>query len=171
MESIAYTIPRYPNIGFLEKVDTTWLIIPKPGSIRMYTSGCPKNQNRCWNKIGSPPPAGSKKVVLKFLSVRSIVIPPASTGNDNNSRKAVISTDHTKSGSLCIVMPGPRMLNIVVIKFIAPKILLIPDRWRLKIAKSTAPPEWLAMLLNGGYHFCWKLQIHCHQSYNIARDV
>jgi hypothetical protein len=23
------------------------------------TSGCPKNQKRCWNKIGSPPPAGS----------------------------------------------------------------------------------------------------------------
>jgi hypothetical protein len=23
------------------------------------TSGCPKNQNRCWNNIGSPPPAGS----------------------------------------------------------------------------------------------------------------
>jgi len=23
------------------------------------TSGCPKNQKRCWNNIGSPPPAGS----------------------------------------------------------------------------------------------------------------
>ena len=39
------------------------------------TSGCPKNQNKCWNKIGSPPPAASKKEVLKFLSVNTIVIP------------------------------------------------------------------------------------------------
>jgi hypothetical protein len=39
------------------------------------TSGCPKNQKRCWNNIGSPPPAASKKDVLKFLSVKTIVIP------------------------------------------------------------------------------------------------
>ena len=30
--------------------------------------------------IGSPPPAGSKKLVLKFLSVNNIVIAPANTG-------------------------------------------------------------------------------------------
>jgi hypothetical protein len=33
------------------------------------------------------------------------------------------------------------MLNIVVIKLIAPKIEDIPDRCKLKIAKSTDPPE------------------------------
>jgi hypothetical protein len=33
------------------------------------------------------------------------------------------------------------MFNTVVIKFIAPKIEEIPDRWRLNIAKSTEPPE------------------------------
>jgi hypothetical protein len=36
-------IPAYSNIKKLIK----------------FTSGCPKNQNRCWNNIGSPPPAGS----------------------------------------------------------------------------------------------------------------
>jgi hypothetical protein len=56
----------------------------------MYTSGCPKNQNKCWYNTGSPPPFGSKKEVLKFLSVSSIVIAPAKTGNDNNNKKAVI---------------------------------------------------------------------------------
>jgi len=25
-----------------------WEIIPNPGKMRMYTSGCPKNQNKCW---------------------------------------------------------------------------------------------------------------------------
>jgi len=37
------------------------------------------------------------------------------------------------------------MLKIVVIKLIAPKILLAPDKCKLKIAKSTAPPEWLVI--------------------------
>jgi len=40
--------------------------------------------------------------------------------------------------------------NIVVIKFMAPKIELIPDKCKLKIARSTAPPEWLPMLDSGG---------------------
>ena len=70
-----------------------------------------------------------------------MVIAPASTGKDNKSKNAVTNTDHTKSGSLCIVIPGPRILNIVVIKFIEPKIDEIPDKCKLKIAKSTAPPE------------------------------
>ncbi|KAL1489874.1 hypothetical protein ABEB36_013802 [Hypothenemus hampei] len=34
--------------------------MPNPGRIRIYTSGCPKNQKRCWYRIGSPPNAGSK---------------------------------------------------------------------------------------------------------------
>ena len=89
-------------------------------------------------------------MVLKFLSVSNIVIPPARTGSDSNNRKAVIKTDQTKSGKRCMVMPGPRMLKTVVIKLIAPRILLAPDKWRLNMAKSTAPPEWLAMLLKGG---------------------
>lgn len=51
--------------------------------------------------------------------------------------------------SLCIVILGPHMLKIVVIKLIEPKIDETPDRWRLKIAKSTAPPEWLVIPLKG----------------------
>jgi hypothetical protein len=76
---------------------------------------------------------------------------PAKTGRESNNKKAVISIDQTNKGSLCIVIPGARILKIVVIKFIAPRILLIPDKCRLKIAKSTAPPECEAMLLRGGY--------------------
>ncbi len=48
--------------------------------------------------MGSPPPAGSKKVVFRFRSVRSIVIPAANTGNDRSSKTAVINTDQTKRG-------------------------------------------------------------------------
>jgi hypothetical protein len=39
IENIAYTIPRYPNTGLPENVDTTCDTIPNPGIIRMYTSG------------------------------------------------------------------------------------------------------------------------------------
>jgi hypothetical protein len=43
-----------------------------------------------------------------------------------------------------------RMLKIVVIKLIEPKIEETPDKWRLKMAKSTDPPEWLVIPLKGG---------------------
>jgi hypothetical protein len=85
-------------------------------------------KKRCWYKIGSPPPLGSKKLVEKLRSVRSIVIAPASTGRERRRRNAVISTLHTKSGRRCMSNPGPRMLKMVVIKLIAPKILLAPDK-------------------------------------------
>jgi hypothetical protein len=91
--------------------------------------------------MGSPPPAGSKKLVLKFLSVSNIVIPPAKTGKDNKSNTAVIKTAHTNKGNLCIVIPGALIFKIVVIKLLAPSIELTPARCKLNIAKSTAPPE------------------------------
>jgi len=106
----------------------------------MYTSGCPKNQNRCWNKIGSPPPVGSKNVVLKFRSVNNIVIAPASTGRERSSKIVVINTDQTKRLSRSQIIPGARILITVVMKFTAPKIEEIPAKWREKIAKSTPPP-------------------------------
>lgn len=48
--------------------------------------------------MGSPPPAGSKKVVFKFPSVSSIVMPAASTGRDRSRRMAVIETDQMNKG-------------------------------------------------------------------------
>jgi len=87
---------------------------------------------------------------LKFLSVNNIVIPPAKTGNDNNNKIAVINTAQTNSGNLCIVIPGVLIFKIVVIKLEAPKIELIPAKCKLKIAKSTEPPEWYSILDRGG---------------------
>lgn len=95
---------------------------PNPGRIRMYTSGWPKNQNRCWYKIGSPPPAGSKKDVLKFRSVSNIVIAPAKTGRESSRRIAVINTDQTKSGIFSNLIVFRRRFIIVVVKLIAPRI-------------------------------------------------
>ena len=63
---------------------------------------------------------------------------------------AVINTAHTNNGILCIVIPGARIFRIVVMKFIAPNIEEIPAKCKLKIAKSTEPPEWNSMLDKGG---------------------
>jgi len=52
----------------------------------------------------------------------------------------VISTDQTKSGILYKYKPLARILKIVVIKFIAPKIEDIPAICKLNIAKSTELP-------------------------------
>lgn len=49
----------YPNIGFDENSAITCDTTPNAGIINIYTSGCPKNQNKCWYNIGSPPLAGS----------------------------------------------------------------------------------------------------------------
>jgi len=125
-------------------------IIPNPGKIKMYTSGWPKNQNKCWYKMGSPPPAGLKKEVLKFRSVRSIVMAPAKTGRDKRRRIAVSKTDQTKRGIRSKIIPGERILIIVVIKFAEPKIEEAPAKCNEKIAKSTDGPAWAVSLAKGG---------------------
>ena len=51
------------------------------------------------------------------------------------------SIDQTNSGILCRVMPGARMLKIVVMKLIAPRIDEAPARCRDRIAMSTEAPE------------------------------
>lgn len=117
----------------------------------MYTSGCPKNQNKCWYKIGSPPPAGSKNEVLKFRSVNNIVIAPASTGSDSSSRMAVINTDQTNRGICSNPIVFIRRLTIVVIKLIAPRIDETPARCSEKIAISTLTPLWNSWVDSGGY--------------------
>lgn len=89
--------------------------------------------------------------MLKLRSVSSLVIAPANTGSERSSRTAVIRTDQTKSGSLCLNRPGARLLRIVTMKLIAPLIDEAPERCRLKIARSTDGPECAWMLLSGGY--------------------
>jgi hypothetical protein len=117
----------------------------------MYTSGCPKNQNKCWYKMGSPPPVGSKKEVLKFRSVSSMVIAPANTGNESSNKTAVIRTDQTNRGMESRFMEEDRMFMMVVIKLMAPRIEEAPARCSLKMAKSTEMPEWNRFPASGGY--------------------
>jgi hypothetical protein len=82
--------------------------------------------------------------------VRSIVIAPANTGRAKSNKIAVRKTDQTNRGVWSHVIPGLRMLMIVVIKLIAPKMEEAPARCRLKIDKSTEAPEWAKLEARGG---------------------
>jgi hypothetical protein len=66
--------------------------------------------------------------VLKLRSVNNIVIAPANTGSDKSNKNAVIYTAQTNNGVLFAVIPGARMLVIVTIKLIAPKIEETPAK-------------------------------------------
>jgi len=116
----------------------------------MYTSGWPKNQNRCWYRIGSPPPAGSKNDVFRFRSVSNIVIAPARTGRERRRRTTVIVTAQTNKGIRSNCSPCHRILITVEIKFTAPRIDEAPAKWREKIARSTEGPAWAIFLARGG---------------------
>ena len=70
-----------------------------------------------------------------------MVMAPASTETESNNSTAVIKTDHTNKGILSMVIPGALMLKMVVIKFMAPIIDKAPAQSKLKMAKSTEPPE------------------------------
>src|SRR5699024_10388711 len=85
------------------------------------------------------------------LSVKIIVIPPAKTGKDNNNNTAVITTAQPNKANLCKRIPGLLILKIVVMKFIAPNILLIPLKCKPNIAKSTLGPLCDCIPDKGGY--------------------
>lgn len=66
---------------------------------------------------------------------------PAKTGNVSKSKITVRITAHTNRGIRSRRIPFHRMLIIVVIKLIAPRIDATPAKCREKIAKSTEGPE------------------------------
>ena len=49
-----------------------------------------------------------------------------------------------------MLIPGLLIFNVVVMKFIAPNRLLIPDKCRANIVKSTLGPLWLWVPDKGG---------------------
>jgi hypothetical protein len=75
---------------------------------------------------------------------------PAKTGKDKSKRNTVTKIDHTNNLNRSIVIPEDRILKIVVIKLIAPKIDDIPAKCKEKIAKSTDAPLCPIILLKGG---------------------
>src|SRR5690242_4306891 len=88
--------------------------IPVPGIKMMYTSGCPKNQNRCCQSGASPPWPGSKKCVLTRRSRIRDVLQTITAGMAKITMNDVTIWAHTKTGMRLSDMPGVRSLNAVV---------------------------------------------------------
>ncbi len=110
---------------------------PKNGSARMYTSGWPKNQNRCCHRI-APPFSASNTCAPKCRSASSTSSAAASTGKASSTRTEVSSTFQTKIGMRKIVRPGARMQMMVVMKLTAPRMVPKPDSASPMIHRS--PP-------------------------------
>lgn len=100
--------------------------------------------------MGSPPPAGSKNVVLRFRSVRSMVMPPARTGTAAIRRIEVMRMDQGNIGTRSRMRELVRMLITVTTKLIEAAMEDTPARWREKMAMSTAGPLWNRLSARGG---------------------
>jgi hypothetical protein len=66
---------------------------------------------------------------------------PANTGKANNNKIAVTKILQTNNGNLCKLIPFVLIFKTVVMKLIAPNNEDTPVKCKLKIAKSTEPPE------------------------------
>jgi hypothetical protein len=71
---------------------------------------------------------GSKNLVLRFRSVSNIVIAPANTGSDRRRRITVIFTDHTNRGIRSNDIPLVRILMMVEMKLMAPRMEEAPAK-------------------------------------------
>jgi hypothetical protein len=115
------------------------VMIPKNGSAMMYTSGCPKNQNRCCHRIG-PPFAASNTCAPNVRSASSTNKAAARIGNAISTRIEVTRMFQVKIGIRNIVIPGARMHRIVVMKLTAPRIVPRPAMYRPMIHRSPPTP-------------------------------
>lgn len=80
-----------------------------------------------------------------------MVIAPAKTGRANKRSVTVITAAHTNRGIRSSRSPFHRILIMVVIKLIAPKIDDAPARCSEKIARSTDGPACARFPASGGY--------------------
>ncbi len=125
-------------------------MMPKNGNAMMYTSGWPKNQNRCCHRIG-PPLAASKTCAPSERSASSTSRAAARIGKAISTRIEVTRMFQVKIGIRNIVMPGARMQMIVVVKLTAPRMVPRPAMYRPMIHRSPPTPGELTASFNGAY--------------------
>src|SRR5205823_14912922 len=80
MATIQPMTAREPRRRLRAKTGRIVEIMPKPGRMAMYTSGCPKNQNRCCHRRGDPPACGL--LVLDRVAGTSFFNPAGLVVND-----------------------------------------------------------------------------------------
>jgi hypothetical protein len=116
------SIFRFANVGMIE------VAIPNAGNTMMYTSGCPKNQNRCCHKSGSPPWAGLKNWKPSLRESSTMTRSRVRDGRAKISASETASIAKQKRGIRFSDMPGARSLKMVVMKLIDAIVLETPFR-------------------------------------------
>ena len=102
------TIASWPNIGRRANVGMIAEMKPSAGRKMKYTSGWPKNQNRCCHRRASPPSAGLKKCVPTIRSNCTRFAASITSGIAKMIISDVTSEAHANSGILRSDMPGLR---------------------------------------------------------------
>src|SRR5262249_53932719 len=99
------------------------------------------------------PLAGSKNDPPRLRSINSITSALVITGVASSTSSEVTSIVQTNSGSRNMVIPGARMLKMVVMKFTAPRIDEVPTSSSPMIHRSapTPPPAPQACSDRGVY--------------------
>ncbi len=85
----------------------------------MYTSGWPKNQNRCCQSRGDPPKRRSNTWVPKWRSESRRTEAAVSTGKAISTSPLVTSMFQVKMGTRNMVIPGARIPTMVVMRLTA----------------------------------------------------
>src|SRR5882672_8600509 len=118
----------------------------------MYTSGCPKNQNRCCQSSVDPPECGcSWSLMTRFDGTKKLV--PATwsritrmqagikTANAVRPMQDVMNHAHTVSGMRIRLIPFTRRSSVVVIKFNEPSSWPT-QKMAIEAAQRTTPRPW-----------------------------
>ena len=106
----------------------------------MYTSGWPKNQNTFCHSRALPPREASKNTVPRCRSANSMMRPAVRTGAARTTNREVARTLQQNGGMRNIVMPGARILRIVTMKLIPPRIEAVPTMANPRIHRSCPVP-------------------------------
>jgi hypothetical protein len=122
--------------------------MPKNGNAMMYTSGWPKNQNRCCHRI-APPLADSNTCACKCRSTQSTSSAAVRMGKASSTSRLVTMMFQVKIGIRNIVMPGQRSVITVVTMLTAPRIVPRPAMAKPISHRSVPEPGELIPLLSG----------------------
>src|ERR1700730_6901790 len=140
------------SIGLRMLVIRIWETMPIPGTIAMYTSGCPKNQNRCCQSRVDPPECGwiwalmtrfdgTKKLVPATWSRITRMQAGINTANAVSPMQDVMNHAQAGSGRRIKLMPLTRRSSVVVMKFKAPSNWPTQKR-AIEVAHRITPRPW-----------------------------
>lgn len=147
---MANTIPSPEIVGRLRSCSKVKLTNAKAGRMITYTSGCPKNQKRCWNTTGSDEDSklrDSSSEKLRLRSRKRTVIPAPRTGKVVNSNTDTTAIAHVKMSFHSAGTPELRARVKLTRKVADPNSELSPSTCRNSMAKLIAedglysPPE------------------------------